>query len=234
MAFSAHAGSESSLECILLAHQISNDVLTGLYPVSSKEATQLSAIMAQIEYGDWSSLPVGEREGVAREAIERFSPRSLTFMALEHDWLNLQAELTENWLELAGKSKEECARLYLDEVQSWSMCGATVYKAELHTGQNTPHQHLFLAIHEDGVSLLRNKTMEVIKTYSYNEISTFGGHAEHDFMLVVTPSGGEENKTSVTTRGERLLLSMSKIQICEATFLMASYIECLKGDTEHL
>ena len=199
-----------------------------------KDAVQLSAIMAQLEYGNCESVAMGELDTVAREAVERFSPWSHTFMALEHEWLRKQAELTKIWCELAGKSREECARLYLSIAQTWSLCGAAIFKAEKHTGQNTPHQHLFLAIHEGGVSLLKHRTMDVLKSYSYNEISTFGGHGEEDFMLVVSPRDDPGNVTSVTTRGEKLLLSMDKIQICEGTFLMASYIESLKESTEHL
>lgn len=213
---------------MLLAHQISNDVLTGVHPVPPQKAPQLSAIMAQLEYGDWATLVVGERDAIAREAVERFSPWSLTFMALEHDWLHLQAELTENWRGFAGKSREECARLYLGIAREWSLCGTTVHKAEQHhNGQSAPLQHVFLAIHEEGVSLLRHKTMDVIKSYSYSEISTFGGHGEEDFMLVVTPQDEPGSEKNVTTRGEKIILSMDKIQICEATFLMASYIEKL-------
>ncbi len=227
MAFRSRQGAESNLECVLLAHQISNDVLTGIHPVPSNQATQLSSIMAQLEYGDWAALAPGERDIVAREAVERFSPWNLTFMALEHDWLRLQTELTENWLGFAGKTRDECARLYLSSAQTWPLCGASIFKAEQRGGESAPLQHLFFAIHEGGVSLLRHKTMNVIKSYSYSEISTFGGHGNEEFMLVVTPQDKAGNEKNVTTRGEKIILSMDKIQICEATFLMASYIEKL-------
>ena len=188
-------------------------------------------MMAQLEYGDLESLQSGERERVGREAVERFCPWSLTFMALEHDWLRLQSELMCSWRELAGKSRDECARLYLNTAQTWSMCGATMFKAEQRASVTGSPQsaHVWLAIHESGVSLLNQKSMEMIKSYTYNDISTFGGHGEDDFMLMVTP---KDAPTEATT--ERLLFSMDKIQICEATFLMATYIECLKklNDTE--
>lgn len=229
LAFRCRQGAESSLECVLLAHQISNDVLTGIHPVLPKLAPQLSALMAQLAYGDWASLVVGEREAIAREAVERFSPWSFTFMALEHEWLQLQSELTENWRGFTGKSREECARMYLAITQNWPLCGAIMYKAEQQNGQSAPLQHLFLAIHEDGVSLLRHKTMDVIKSYNYEEISTFGGHGEEDFMLVVTPQDKSGSEKNVTTREEKIILSMGKTQICEATFLMASYIERLRN-----
>ena len=44
---------------------------------------------------------------------------------------------------------------------------------------------VWLAIHEDGVSLLELQSMQPLVRYSYEHVVTFGG-CQEDFMLVVT------------------------------------------------
>lgn len=132
LSFRKHRVNESNYESVLLAHQISEDILTGVHPVpSTSEAIHLTAIMAQLEYGDWESLNK-EREMIAREALERFCPSKYTHHALEHMWQQLQSELVVIWKKLEGKSQDECARIYLENVHLWSLCGASLFRAEVH------------------------------------------------------------------------------------------------------
>ena len=87
--------------------------------------------MAQLEYGDWKSLNK-DKEMIAREALERFCPYKYTHLALEHKWQQLQSELVIKWSEFEGKSKDECAQIYLENAYLWSLCGASLFRAEVH------------------------------------------------------------------------------------------------------
>ena len=52
---------------------------------------------------------------------------------------------------------------------------------------------IWLAIHEDGVSLLELQTMQPLVRYSYENVVTFGG-CQDDFMLVVTSEDADSFK----------------------------------------
>lgn len=92
----------------------------------------MAAIMAQIEYGDWSSVEETEdSEYTARDALQRFCPWKFTHMALEHDQSLLQKRLVDRWKEQVGKSRADCSKTHLEMAQQWKYYGATLFKAEV-------------------------------------------------------------------------------------------------------
>ena len=90
-----------------------------------------------------------------------------------------------------------------------------------------PHRTIWLAVHEEGVSLLNSATMGTISSYSYSEISTFGGSKDSEFIMVVSPQPKEEEEAQRVVRGtlsrngsgvgevqtEKLVLTMPKLQV---------------------
>lgn len=90
-----------------------------------------------------------------------------------------------------------------------------------------PHRTIWLAVHEEGVSLLNSATMGTISSYSYTEISTFGGSKDSEFIMVVSPQPKEEEEAQRVVRGtlsrngsgvgevqtEKLVLTMPKLQV---------------------
>ena len=71
---------------------------------------------------------------------------------------------------------------------------------------------IWLAVHEDGLSLLERNTMESLGSYSYSEISTFGSHG-NDFMLVVSPR--QDGSSTTGNLVEKLLLAMPQVKVRE-------------------
>lgn len=90
----------------------------------------------------------------------------------------------------------------------------------------------WLAVNEDGVSLLDQHSMQLLARYSYDNVVTFGG-CQDDFMLVVTSdtssnSTGEHNMKSRYTASHhsdrassedssgttKLLFNAGKPQVC--------------------
>lgn len=58
-----------------------------------------------------------------------------------------------------------------------------------------------MAVHEGGVSLLNSSTMGTISSYSYGEISTFGGSKDSEFIMVVSPQQKVEDEQQRANRG---------------------------------
>lgn len=78
---------------------------------------------------------------------------------------------------------------------------------------------VWLAVSEDGVSLLDQHSMQLLARYSYDNVVTFGG-CQDDFMLVVTSDTEaikryNERASSTTTAGEetKLLFHAGKPQV---------------------
>uniref|UniRef100_A0ABI7XP78 Pleckstrin homology, MyTH4 and FERM domain containing H2 n=1 Tax=Felis catus TaxID=9685 RepID=A0ABI7XP78_FELCA len=76
---------------------------------------------------------------------------------------------------------------------------------------------MWLAIHEDGLSVLEYNSMRLIISYVYKSLMTFGGHQD-DFMIVINNTHSKDKPT------EKLLFAMAKPKILEITLLIASYI----------
>lgn len=63
---------------------------------------------------------------------------------------------------------------------------------------------VWLAASEDNISLLELSSMQVIASYSYHQVLTFGG-CQEDFMLVINTDDG--------SRSQKLLFSLSKPKV---------------------
>lgn len=93
-----------------------------------------------------------------------------------------------------------------------------------------PHRAVWLAVHESGVSMLNSATMGTISSYSYREISTFGGCGDSEFIMVISPhqeqekdstiqrhhrgtSGRNSSSSNGVVQTEKLVLTMPKLQV---------------------
>ncbi|KAH7934203.1 hypothetical protein HPB49_022973 [Dermacentor silvarum] len=123
-------------------------------------------------------------------------------MALEMAALMAQESLGERWATLKGRSVQDCVRIYLNCVRKWPLCGARLFAAKM---KSKEQQSLWLAVSEDGISLLDCATLQPWVQHPYSSVMTFGGCRE-DFMLVVCPEAGEPCT-------ERLLFAMPKAQV---------------------
>ena len=77
---------------------------------------------------------------------------------------------------------------------------------------------VWLAINEEGVSVLDHTTMQVTEKFSYTNIITFGG-CQDDFMLVIS--------SPETAESQKLLFETSKPKILEITLLIADYMNMM-------
>ncbi|XP_073690761.1 pleckstrin homology domain-containing family H member 2 [Garra rufa] len=82
---------------------------------------------------------------------------------------------------------------------------------------------VWLAVHEDGVSMLEFNSVKVLASYPYKSIVTFGACGQ-DFMLVVTLSSGTNTSKEKST--EKHLFAMAPSKVRDVTLLIASYVNC--------
>ena len=106
------------------------------------------------------------------------------------------------------------------EGRNWAGLANTGVEADLNNSvQSEIDQSLvWLAINEEGVSVLDHTTMQVTEKFSYTNIITFGG-CQDDFMLVIS--------IPETAESQKLLFETTKPKILEMTLLIADYMNMM-------
>lgn len=230
--FKSLSASETEKEKLLLAYQINEEIIYGRFPLNKDLALELASLLAQVEFGDLrapsessqasssSSSPFHSNiTNQLSSVIDKFYPRKYTD-AEETEQRAVVMKLLERWTSLRGRTIQDCVRVYLAVVRKWPFCGAKLFMAKSR-GSISP-EDVWIAVQEDGISVLEHATMQPLNTYDYRSVITFGGWKE-DFMLVVSQLF-ESAPHHYEHRTEKLLFVMSKFKILDLTLLIASYI----------
>ncbi|KAJ7422042.1 Pleckstrin like proteiny domain-containing family H member 2 [Pitangus sulphuratus] len=237
--FSVQVHGETDREKLLLVYQTNDQIVNGLFPVNKELAMELTALLAQVEIGDFErpfSTPAGQvtsqskSNQTLKQVLERFYPKRYRQGCSEEQLRQLCQRLSTRWMALRGHSAADCVRIYLTVARKWSFFGAKLFAAKPLSTSSSEKSFIWFAVHEDGISILDYSSMRLTVTYTYKSLMTFGGYQD-DFMLVVNNAQTKDKTT------EKHLFAMTKPKILEITLLIASYINNfhqLKGAAHHL
>ncbi|KAM9016216.1 pleckstrin homology domain-containing family H member 2 isoform 1-T1 [Ara ararauna] len=237
--FSVQVHGETEREKLLLVYQTNDQIVNGLFPVNKELAMELTALLAQVEIGDFErpfSTPAGQvtsqskSNQTLKQVLERFYPKRYRHGCSEEQLRQLCQRLSTRWMALRGHSAADCIRIYLTVARKWSFFGAKLFAAKPLAASSVDKSFIWFAVHEDGISILDYRSMRLTVTYTYKSLMTFGGYQD-DFMLVVNNAQAKDKST------EKHLFGMTKPKILEITLLIASYINNfhqLKGAAHHL
>ncbi|XP_030777625.1 pleckstrin homology domain-containing family H member 2 [Rhinopithecus roxellana] len=224
--FSVQARGETDREKLLLMYQTNDQIINGLFPLNKDLALEMAALLAQVEIGDFErpfSTPAGhvtnqcKANQTLKQVIEKFYPKRYRDGCSEEQLRQLCQRLSTRWMALRGHSAADCVRIYLTVARQWPFFGAKLFLAKPITPSSLGSTFMWLAVNEDGLSLLEYNSMRLIVSYVYKSLMTFGGYQD-DFMVVIN------NTHSKDTPTEKLLFAMAKPKILEITLLIASYI----------
>ncbi|XP_075903426.1 pleckstrin homology domain-containing family H member 2 isoform X2 [Nelusetta ayraudi] len=225
--FSAQVRGESERERLLLAYQTSEAIVAGHFPVNKELAVEMAALLAQVDFGDFErpfSAPGSahtKSNQTLKQVLEKFYPRHYRRTSSEDQLRHLLQRLSARWASLRGRSSSECVRIYLTVARKWPFFGAKLFEAESITHSPEPGVRVWLAVHENGISVLENNSVKLLVTHAYKNLMTFGG-CRQDLMLVVGQSiGGSTAKDKPT---EKHLFAMDVSKVREMTLLVSSYI----------
>ncbi|XP_053315691.1 pleckstrin homology domain-containing family H member 2 [Spea bombifrons] len=233
LSFSMQVRGETEREKLLLMHQTNDKIVNGIFPVNKELALELAALLAQVEIGDFERPSLGgqlKSNQTLKQALERFYPKKYRVDCTDEQFRQLHQQLATRWMALRGHSGLDCVRIYLTVARKWAFFGATLFPAKPVPPMPFESSSVWLAVHEDGISVLEYHSMRLLFTYVYRSLMTFGGHHD-EFMLVVNNTQTKEKPT------EKLLFAMAKPKILEITLLIANYINTLqqqKVSTHHL
>uniref|UniRef100_A0A673VXW6 Pleckstrin homology, MyTH4 and FERM domain containing H2 n=1 Tax=Salmo trutta TaxID=8032 RepID=A0A673VXW6_SALTR len=236
--FSLQVRGESERERLLLAYQANEAIAAGHFPVNKELALEMSALLAQVEFGDFErpfSTPASPNSAqtksnqTLKQVLERFYPKHYRRTSTEEQLRQLHQRLSTRWASLRGRSSSECVRIYLTVARKWPFFGAKLFEAEDPCQIFSQGARLWLAVHEDGISVLEHNSI-----VSISNLMTFGG-CRQDFMLVVSQSIGSNATKDKPT--EKHLFTMATSKNREMTLLISSYINSAhqqKAATHHL
>lgn len=148
------------------------------------------------------------------EALNKFYPGRYQESLRPEEREEMEASLAEKWRALSGKTTSDCVRILLTCTRKWQFFGATLFEVK----NELDRSQVWLAINEEGVSVLDHNTMQVTERFSYTNIITFGG-CQDDFMLVIS--------SQETAESQKLLFETSKPKILEITLLIADYMNMM-------
>ena len=231
---------ETEKERLLSVHEINSQMASGRFPVTQELALELSALMAQIEFGDF--VLITRPQIILNQVIDRFFPVHFKQINLLKTLIEL---VRDKWMELKGRPAHDCVRIYLNCARKWPFWDYRLFEAKLSKAAKVvdtcncvsvmaSQTKLWIAVSDDSVVLLEFDSFNMICHYSYKNLITFGG-CKQDFMLVFTnkslsndPDSGSGTGTGSSRAeslgSERLLFTMSKTRIVEITLLIADYI----------
>uniref|UniRef100_A0A8C3VJM9 Pleckstrin homology, MyTH4 and FERM domain containing H1 n=1 Tax=Catharus ustulatus TaxID=91951 RepID=A0A8C3VJM9_CATUS len=226
--FRSQAKGETDRERLLLAFQVSNEIANGRFPVNKELALEMVALMAQVEYGDLdrpgSSSPGGtsqmKMQHLLHQVLDKFYPKHYKQNITPEQLRQLTDRLATKWMVLQGCSPPECIRIYLTVARKWPLFGTKIFAAKPILPSSLEDCPVWIAVNEDGISILDYNTMHLKVSYSYSSVLTFGG-CRDDFMIVVSQM---KERSSGKNSTEKLLFTMAIPKIVEATLLIASYI----------
>ncbi|XP_051502731.1 pleckstrin homology domain-containing family H member 1 [Myxocyprinus asiaticus] len=226
LCFRAQAKGETERERLLLAYQVNDEVQQGHFPVSKELGLEVAALMAQVEHGDLdrpamspTGSPQPKTQQILLQVLERSYPKHYKQECSMEQLRDLAERLATKWSVLRGCTASECVRIYLTVARKWPLFGAKLFSAKPLLPSSLEQIQVWLAVNEDGLSVL-DYTMHPVATYPYQSVITFGGCKE-DFMVVVSQIKDQALGKKIV---DKLLFAMAKPKILELTLLMASYI----------
>ncbi|XP_026741550.1 uncharacterized protein CG43867 isoform X2 [Trichoplusia ni] len=199
---------ETDKERLLLCYQVNHQVVAGRFPVTRELAAELGALMAQLDMGDYSAANTSHNQPLAH----RFYPYRYRAGLSNDELRDVEDKLRSKWVALKGRSTADCVRIYLNCTRKWPFFGATLFQARI---KQPDLSMVWLAVSEEGVTVLELASMAVIGRYALNSIGLFGG-LQDDLMMLID---GDDAASPV----HKMLISLNKPKMAELTHLIADY-----------
>ncbi|KAJ8418449.1 hypothetical protein AAFF_G00141580 [Aldrovandia affinis] len=246
--FSLQVRGETERERLLLAYQTNEEIVEGHFPINKELALEMSALLAQVEFGDFerpfstrlvrvrpSPSPTrpsnrfwrGSTLSATVGAAQRSSSGSYDSVFLSvgglygPQFFRVHSHLPDRRPEVA-LLRRQAVRCQVSVLLLTDMSVLTP-RVPVQPITPSPQQGapVWLAVHEDGISMLEYNSMKLLVSHLHKNLMTFGG-CRDDFMLVVGQSIGSSTAKDKPT--EKHLFTMAKPKILEMTLLIASYI----------
>jgi MyTH4 domain/WW domain/FERM central domain len=168
------------------------DVVSARYPAGEKDCLALAALQLQAEIGD---------DGISdlQNKLGHFLPAKL---AEGSNASNLATQIRSLAGSHAGKSRVAAEAEYLAYVQEWQVYGSSFFFVEPQMNSDLPEE-VFLAVNPKGILIINPDSKEVLSTYPYSEVPTWG-HSGTSFVLHVGNLARQTKLYFATEQGKEI------------------------------
>ncbi|KAJ1365166.1 MyTH4 domain [Parelaphostrongylus tenuis] len=208
---------ETAMEKSFLVWRMAEELVCGRVPTSPQLAEQLAALYAQLSYGD---APAQMSDEQFHFITKQFYPAKMLDVACLK---SLRSSVHSCWSELSGMGEADSIKVVLQVLRKWPLFGCHLQAAGMRTSNE---RKVFLALADTAVHVVDHRHFEVIRSFPYNRLASFGGF-HNDFMLTAERLLLPESHPEETSR-ERVTFSMEKHELEQLTLHLAEYIRCQK------
>ena len=182
----------NDIERELVIFQAMSDISNDRYPVDDDEAVYLAALRTQFESGNHATY--NPEESLYADTAKKFLPKHLVKQGV-------QQQLAAQHQKLSGKSKDECNRLFMEQLFTWEFYGSTVFNVLQSYTSQMPN-NLWLAINHTGVYVLNRRSKTPLLSFPYKSIVNYSPSQKN--IMIMTES---------LTRGTKYVFNTSEASV---------------------
>mmetsp|Transcript_16556 Transcript_16556/g.40770 ORF Transcript_16556/g.40770 Transcript_16556/m.40770 type:complete len:774 (-) Transcript_16556:284-2605(-) len=188
----------------IIYNQAKRDVLQSRIQPEEKDITRLAALKLQVDEGDF--MKDIHRVGFLIKNMSRYIPIDLMPKNTrnkngEAKLRTYEQKIMHKYEKLKGFTPQIAKRNYLDYVERWQSYGAQWFEVEQRKQLKSYPDILNLGISPNGILLQNPEDNEILDTYAYKEVVTWG-HSESKFILVVGDVVQQKKLVFKTPKGE--------------------------------
>mmetsp|Transcript_6886 Transcript_6886/g.10896 ORF Transcript_6886/g.10896 Transcript_6886/m.10896 type:complete len:796 (-) Transcript_6886:326-2713(-) len=185
-------------------NQAKRDVLQSRIQPEEKDITKLAALKLQVDEGDF--MPDIHRAGFLIKNMARYIPKDMLPKnpKSKHGETKLRTfeqKIIHKYEKLKGFTPQVAKRNFLDYVERWQTYGAQFFEVEQRKQLKSYPDVLNLGISPHGILLQNPEDKEILDSYAYKEVVTWG-HSESKFILVVGDIVQQKRLVFKTPKGE--------------------------------
>jgi hypothetical protein len=168
----------------LLYTQAVNDIVNERYPADPKVMPSMAALLLQVSFGDYNAST--HTNTWLEEKVPEIFPRSVLqyYSRKKEESIKEAAQkVLSKYSKLKGVTPAEARLSFMDYAQEWALYGAYMVLAEQDFSKDYPNL-IKLAVTCEGVFVVAPNNKDVLETWSWSEIITWGASSNR-FVLHV-------------------------------------------------
>uniref|UniRef100_A0A8C8AIM8 Myosin VIIB n=1 Tax=Otus sunia TaxID=257818 RepID=A0A8C8AIM8_9STRI len=206
-------GKDLKADSIFHYHQELPKYLRGYHKCSKDEAVQLAGLIYKVRFNN-------DRTQLATipKILKELVPDNLLRAISLDEW---KKSIIAAYSKHEGKTVDEAKIAFLKMIHRWPTFGSAFFEVKQTSEPNFP-EIVLIAINKQGVSLIHQKTKDILTVYPFNKISNWSSGSTYFHMTIGN-----------LVRGSRILcetsLMLKPVQIQKAFTAMSIKLQCRTG-----
>uniref|UniRef100_A0A8C6NF36 Uncharacterized protein n=1 Tax=Melopsittacus undulatus TaxID=13146 RepID=A0A8C6NF36_MELUD len=168
-------GKDLKADSIFHYHQELPKYLRGYHKCSKDEAVQLAGLIYKVRFNnDRTQL------AIIPKILKELVPDNLLRVISPDDW---KKSITAAYSKHEGKTVDEAKIAFLKMVYRWPTFGSAFFEVKQTSEPNFP-EIVLIAINKQGVSLIHQKTKDILIVYPFNKISNWSSGSTYFHMTI--------------------------------------------------